>query len=99
MPHFLLCLYILQVVRFNMELNMILLDFYNTQSGHTLLAESFKYGLFLKLSVVFDLQEISAKCGLVTVMWFRAYILFFKSDFIYSKTILGNPETKSFEHQ
>ena len=80
-----------RLLDFNMKLNStILLEFINTQSDNEYIAELFKYGLFSKLSVDFDLKEISAKCGLLTVTWFRAYTLFFKSDFIYSMTIFNS---------
>ena len=45
--HFLLCLYILQVVRFEQEIeNDLSRPFYNIQSGHNIVAELFKYRLF-----------------------------------------------------
>ena len=44
MPYFLLCLYILQVIRFKPEIEYDLSGLSNTQSGHNTTAELFKCG-------------------------------------------------------
>ena len=56
-----------RLLDFNMKLNTIFLEFINTQSDNKYIAKVFKYDLFSKLSVDFDLKEISAKCGLLSV--------------------------------
>ena len=50
MPHFLLCLYILQVVMIKPDFEMTIQDFQNIHSYHKITAEVFEFRLFWKLS-------------------------------------------------
>ena len=59
MPHFLLCVYIKQVV--SQKSNMTLQDFPNTPSDHSVTQELFLCGLFLKVSKNFGFHRNQCK--------------------------------------
>ena len=46
---------------FNQNLNMTFQDFHNIQSSHNVIAESFKYSLFVKLSKNFGFHSNQCK--------------------------------------
>ena len=61
MLHFLLCLCILQAVKFSQKLKMTVQDLPNKQFGHSITAKLLKDGLFWKLSKKFGFHRYQCK--------------------------------------